>query len=136
MEPEGNQKISIEKFNMNIGSGENIINVENKFNRALDQIFKRIDISKTDAELMKYQNRLQNLEESDDSQRIYKEQTFLRKKIDDTKSELQQLENNLQFFSVDADRNNPLVKEVYSNIDKLKDDLEMWKTKLKKIKEL
>jgi len=110
--------------------------VENKFNRALDQIFKRIDISKTDAELMKYQNRLQNLEESDDSQRIYKEQTFLRKKIDDTKSELQQLENNLQFFSVDADRNNPLVKEVYSNIDKLKDDLEMWKTKLKKIKEL
>ena len=110
--------------------------VENKFNRALDQIFKRIDISKTDAELMKYQNRLQNLEESDDSQRIYKEQTFLRKKIDDTKSELQQLENNLQFFSVDADRDNPLVKEVYSNIDKLKDDLEMWKTKLKKIKEL
>ncbi|MBZ9778152.1 DUF349 domain-containing protein [Psychroflexus sp. CAK8W] len=110
--------------------------VENKFNRALDQIFKRIDISKTDAELMKYQNRLQNLEESDDSQRIYKEQTFLRKKIDDTKSELQQLENNLQFFSVDADRDNPLVKEVYSNIDKLKEDLEMWKTKLKKIKEL
>ncbi|MFO7743890.1 MAG: DUF349 domain-containing protein [Psychroflexus sp.] len=110
--------------------------VENKFNRALDQIFKRIDISKTDAELMKYQNRLQNLEESDDSQRIYKEQTFLRKKIDETKSELQQLENNLQFFSADADRSNPLVKEVYDNIDKLKEDLEMWKTKLKKIKEL
>lgn len=109
--------------------------VENKFNRALDQIFKQIDISKTDAELMKYQNRLQNLEEADDSQRIYKEQTFLRKKIDETKAELQQLENNLQFFS-DANRDNPLVKEVYSNMDKLKEDLEMWKTKLKKIKEL
>lgn len=109
--------------------------VENKFNRALDQIFKQIDISKTDAELMKYQNRLQNLEEADDSQRIYKEQTFLRKKIDDTKAELQQLENNLQFFS-GADRENPLVKDVYNNIDKLKEDLEMWKTKLKKIKEL
>lgn len=110
--------------------------VENKFNRALDQIFKQIDISKTDAELLKYQNRLQNLEEADDTQRIYKEQTFLRKKIDDTKSELQQLENNLQFFSVNADRSNPLVKEVYNNIDKLKEDLVMWKTKLKKIKEL
>lgn len=109
--------------------------VENKFNRALDQIFKQIDISKTDAELMKYQNRLQNLEEADDSQRIYKEQTFLRKKIDETKSELQQLENNLQFFSED-NRENPLVKEVYKNMDKLKDDLEMWKTKLRKIKEL
>ncbi|NEV93158.1 DUF349 domain-containing protein [Psychroflexus sp. YR1-1] len=109
--------------------------VENKFNRALDQIFKQIDISKTDAELMKYQNRLQNLEEADDTQRIYKEQTFLRKKIDETKAELQQLENNLQFFS-DADRDNPLVKDVYKTMDKLKDDLEMWKTKLKKIKEL
>ena len=109
--------------------------VENKFNRALDQIFKQIDISKTDAELMKYQNRLQNLEEADDSNRIYKEQTFLRKKIDETKAELQQLENNLQFFS-DADRDNPLVKDVYNNMDKLKEDLEMWKTKLKKIKEL
>ncbi|WP_019038070.1 DUF349 domain-containing protein [Psychroflexus tropicus] len=109
--------------------------VENKFNRALDQIFKQIDISKTDAELMKYQNRLQNLEEADDSHRIYKEQTFLRKKIDETKAELQQLENNLQFFS-DADRDNPLVNDVYKNMDKLKEDLEMWKTKLKKIKEL
>lgn len=109
--------------------------VENKFNRALDQIFNKIDISKTDAELLKYQNRLQNLEESDNSQRIYKEQTFLRKKIDETKSDLQQLENNLQFFS-DPNKDNPLVKEVYNNIDKLKEDLEMWKTKLKKIKEL
>ncbi|MBZ9786053.1 DUF349 domain-containing protein [Psychroflexus sp. CAK57W] len=109
--------------------------VENKFNRALDQIFKQIDISKTDAELLKYQNRLQNLEESDDTLRIYKEQTFLRKKIDDTKAEIQQLENNLQFFS-DANRDNPLVKDVYNTIDKLKEDLVMWKTKLKKIKEL
>ena len=109
--------------------------VENKFNRALDQIFKQVDISKTDAELMKYQNRLQNLEEADDSQRIYKEQTFLRKKIDETNAELQQLENNLQFFS-DADRNNPLVEEVYNTMDKLKEDLAMWKAKLKKIKEL
>jgi hypothetical protein len=109
--------------------------VENKFNRALDQIFKKIDVSKTDAELMKYQNKLQNLEEADDSNRIYKEQTFLRKKIDETKSELQQLENNLQFFS-DTDRENPIVKDVYNTMDKLKEDLEMWKTKLKKIKAL
>jgi hypothetical protein len=109
--------------------------VENKFNRALDQIFKKIDVSKKDAELMKYQNKLQNLEDTDDSNSIYKEQTFLRKKIDETKAELQQLENNLQFFS-NADRENPLVKDVYNNMDKLKEDLEMWKTKLQKIKAL
>jgi len=109
--------------------------VENKFNRALDQIFKKIDVSKTDAELMKYQNKLQNLVDTEDSNSIYKEQTFLRKKIDETKAELQQLENNLQFFS-NADRENPLVKDVYNTMDKLKEDLEMWKTKLQKIKAL
>lgn len=109
--------------------------VENKFNRALDQIFKKIDVSKTDAEMMKYENKIQNLEEADDSGKIYREQTFLRKKIDETKSEIQQLENNLQFFS-ESNRDNPLVKEVYDNIDKLKDNLEMWKAKLSKVKSI
>lgn len=109
--------------------------VENKFNRALDQIFNQINISKTDAELMKYQNRLQNLEKADDSNRLFKEQTFLRKKIDETKAELQQLENNLQFFS-NANKDNPLVQDVHTNIEKLKEDLNMWKTKLSQTKDL
>lgn len=109
--------------------------VENKFNRALDQIFNQINISKTDAELMKYQNRLQNLEKADDSNRLFKEQTFLRKKIDETKAELQQLENNLQFFS-NANKDNPLVQEVHTSIEKLKEDLNMWKTKLSQTKDL
>ena len=109
--------------------------VENKFNRALDQIFNQINISKTDAELMKYQNRLQNLEKADDSNRLFKEQTFLRKKIDETKAELQQLENNLQFFS-NANKDNPLVQDVHTSIEKLKEDLNMWKTKLSQTKDL
>ncbi|MBS3737837.1 MAG: DUF349 domain-containing protein, partial [Psychroflexus sp.] len=109
--------------------------IEGKFNKALDQLFKQIHIDKTEAELLKYENRLQGLEESGDDQKIYKEEQFLRTKISDTKSKINQFENNLQFFSED-DKESPLVKEVYDNIDQLKEELEMWQTKLKKIKSL
>lgn len=109
--------------------------IEGKFNKALDQIFKKMNLDKTEAELMKYENRLQGLEESDDEDKIYKEEQFLRTKISDTESKINQFENNLQFFS-DSDKESPLVKEVYDNIDKLKDELKMWKTKLRKIKSI
>jgi hypothetical protein len=109
--------------------------IEGKFNKALDQLFNKMKINKTEAELLKYENRLQGLEEADDNQKIYKEEQFLRTKISDTKSKINQFENNLQFFS-ESDKESPLVKEVYDNIDKLKDELEMWEIKLRKIKSL
>jgi len=39
-------------------------------------------------------------------------------------------------FSPMRTEKNPLVKDVYNTMDKLKEDLEMWKTKLQKIKAL
>jgi hypothetical protein len=107
--------------------------IEGKFNKALDQLFQNMKIDKTQAELLKYENRLHGLEEADDNRQIYKEESFLRTKISDTNAKINQFENNLQFFS-NADKESPLVKEVHENIEKLKDELEMWKTKLKKIK--
>ncbi|MCH8533506.1 MAG: DUF349 domain-containing protein [Flavobacteriaceae bacterium] len=109
--------------------------IEGKFNKVLDQLFNRIDIDKKDAELIKYDNRLHNLEETSDHFKINKEASFLRKKIDETKDNINQFENNLQFFST-QDESNPLVKEVIDNINKLKDELEMWKEKLSKLRDL
>jgi len=60
---------------------------------------------------------------------------FLRKKIDEIKSEINQLENNLQFFS-NVDDDNPLVKEVHLNISKQKDALKAWELKYSKIKKI
>lgn len=109
--------------------------IEGKFNKALDQLFQQIKIDRTEAELLKYENRLQGLEASEDNQQIYKEEQFLRTKINDTKDKINQFENNLQFFST-SDKESPLVKEVYDNIDKLKSELEMWEIKLRKIKSI
>ena len=69
----------------------------------------------------------------DDTRKLQNEQFFIGKKIDETKSEILQLENNLQFFK-HVDKDNPLVKEVYKNIDNHKEQLALWKEKLVKIK--
>lgn len=108
--------------------------IEGKFNKALDQFFKKIGVERQKAELLKYETRLQDLDEGSDRE-INKEAFFLRKKIDETQEKINQFENNLQFFS-SKDDNNPLVKEVKDKIERYHQELAMWKTKLKKINEL
>jgi hypothetical protein len=85
--------------------------------------------------MIKFENKLENLSNASDSRFLDNERTFIRKKIDEVKSEINQLENNLQFFTNVAD-DNPVVKEVHNNINKHKESLLIWKTKLSKIKEL
>jgi predicted DNA-binding protein YlxM (UPF0122 family) len=63
------------------------------------------------------------------------ERFFISKKIEEVKAEINQLENNLGFFQHVNDKN-PLVREVHKNIQKLKDDLELWKAKLIKLKDV
>ncbi|MGO1584673.1 DUF349 domain-containing protein [Mesonia sp.] len=109
--------------------------IEGKFNKILDHLFNDLDLSKKDSEMLKYENRLQALDDADDTEKIRKEQFFIRKRIDETKAEIRQLENNMQFFS-NADESNPLFKEVLKNIERHKQDLETWKAKLKKLRAL
>ncbi|TBW28580.1 DUF349 domain-containing protein [Gramella sp. KN1008] len=109
--------------------------IEGKFNKALDQLFKKMDIDNTKAEMLKYENKVQALDEADDDNKIRNEHYFLTKKIEETKAEIRQLENNLQFFAHVED-DNPVVQEVHKNIENHKADLEVWEEKLRKIKSL
>ncbi|MDT0642893.1 DUF349 domain-containing protein [Zunongwangia sp. F363] len=109
--------------------------IEGKFNKILDQLFGKLDVNHSRAEMMKYENKLQSLNDADDEKQIRNEHYFLTKKIEETKAEIRQLENNLQFFS-NVDDNNPLVQEVHKNINDHKAQLEVWKKKLKKVKNL
>ncbi|CDF78477.1 conserved hypothetical protein (DUF349) [Formosa agariphila KMM 3901] len=109
--------------------------IEGKFNKALDELFKQVKVSKNEAELIKFENKLDELSNADDSRHLDNERLFIRKKIDEVKAEINQLENNLQFFTNVKD-DNPLVKEVHASIGRHKDSLKLWKTKLSKIKAL
>ena len=107
-------------------------NINVKFNKILDALFNKLDINKQEAELMKYGNKIQQLANADNERAIYNERTFIRRKIAESKSEINQLENNLQFFS-NASEESPVVKEVIKNINNHKDALSTWKAKLKKL---
>ncbi|MEX0997914.1 MAG: DUF349 domain-containing protein [Flavobacteriaceae bacterium] len=110
-------------------------NIEGKFNKVIDGLFKKLDMSKKEIELLKYDNKLNNITSHDDERKIQNERFFITKKIDEVKQEINQLENNLGFFQ-HVDDKNPLVKEVHKNIQRHKDELELWKEKLKKLKEV
>ena len=85
--------------------------------------------------MFKFENKLDHINTWNDNRNLDNERLFIRKKIDDVKSQINQLENNLQFFT-NVDDDNPLVKEVHNNIKGHKESLKLWKSKLKKIKEL
>ncbi len=110
--------------------------IEGKFQKALDNLFSNLKMDKNEVEMIKFENKLDNLSStSDDNRNLDHERSFIRKKIDEVKSQINQLENNLQFFT-NANDDNPLVKEVHNNIKSHKESLDLWNSKLKRIKEL
>lgn len=106
--------------------------IDEKFNTVLDGLFKQLDIDKKEVELIKYENRLQSMGD-DHSKDLSNEQFFITKKVQEIKGEINQLENNLGFFQHVKD-DNPMVVEVRKNIDKHKESLEVWQSKLRKLK--
>lgn len=109
--------------------------IEGKFNKALDHAFDKLDMDKKQTEMLKYENKVQALENADDTRQINNEHYFLTKKIEETKAEIIQLENNLQFFA-HVDDSHPMVQEVHKNIEDHKEQLKIWKEKLEKVKGL
>ena len=107
--------------------------IDGKFFKTLDGFYTKIGLDKKALEALKYGHKLENL--SQDPRLFNNEVIFIRKKIDEIKSEINQLENNLQFFS-NVEDDNPLVKEVHKNIDKHKAALQTWNAKYSKIKKL
>ena len=73
--------------------------------------------------------------ETGDKRKIQNEITFVQRKIEEVTSEIFQLENNMQFFS-NAKSDNPFIKEINKNIDKHRDELNIWKDKLNQLREI
>ncbi|WP_242118024.1 DUF349 domain-containing protein [Aestuariivivens sediminicola] len=109
--------------------------IEGKFHKALDNLFSKLKMERNEIEMIKFENKLEQLNSEEDTRNLDNERAFISKKIDEIKAQINQLENNLQFFT-NVDEDNPLVKEVHGNIKGHKDELKLWKKKLKKIKEL
>ncbi|WP_179348273.1 DUF349 domain-containing protein [Winogradskyella pacifica] len=107
--------------------------IDGKFYKAIDDKFDKLKMDKSKLEMIKFESKLENLADSDDTRLLDNEQNFIRKRITEIKSEINQLENNLQFFS-NVKSDNPLVKDVHKNIANHKKELDTWKSKLTKVR--
>ena len=109
--------------------------IEGKFNKILDALFDKLSLSKKDSEMARFNSRIDQLSSSDDSRKLENEKIFLIRKIEEVQQEIFQLENNIQFFA-NAKKDNPMVLEVKKNIERHKESLQMWKEKLKQVRNL
>lgn len=109
--------------------------IDLKFHKIIDSFYKKLDFDKQEIELIKYNNKLERLANDDNEDLLTNEMMFVRRKIDEIKAEVLQLENNLQFFS-NVDDKNPLVRDVIKNINHQKETLETWKAKLRELRTL
>ncbi|TRX02755.1 DUF349 domain-containing protein [Flavobacterium gawalongense] len=112
--------------------------IEGKFNKILDALFEKLSLSKKDTDMIRFANRMDNLSESNDTRKLDNEKIFLMRKIDEVQNEIFQLENNIQFFTNtrNAKKENSIVLEVRKNIAIHKESLDVWKEKLKQLRNL
>ena len=111
----------------------NKMNIEQDFNKALDGAFAKLDLDKKEMELIKFENKLHTMVSREDDRKLQHEQVYISKKIDESKNEIRQLENNLGFFK-HVDKKNPMVQDVYAKIANHKEQLDLWNAKMSKIR--
>ena len=113
----------------------NMRHIEAKLNKVIDAACKKLDISKEESTLLKFKNVINAFLEQKDVRKLDNEQLFIKRKVDDLTKEIKQLENNISFIS-NATDDNPLVRNVYNNIEKYNKDLKIWVRKLTYIRQL
>ncbi len=103
--------------------------IETKFSKVVDKLFSNLSIDNKQKEMIKFENQMEGLLAQNNLRKLDSEQIYIRKKIDESIREIQQLETNISFFA-NAKADNPLLKNVTKNIENHKSDLDNLKYKL------
>ena len=106
-------------------------NQERNLLKFLNDKWNEISIPKNKLDIKKYQTKLYFIQ--NDKNLINEEHKLLRKKVEEITNELNQLENNLEFFS-ESSTNNPLLVEVNDKIKELNSKKLLIKSKLTQLK--
>jgi len=109
--------------------------LEGKFNKQIDRLLEGLSLDKKEVAMLKFTHVIDGLFVNEDFRKLDSEQLFIRKKMDEVVKEMQQLENNLGFFS-NAKDDNPLVLNVKNSVNEFKEDLKIWKEKLSYLRKL
>ena len=113
----------------------NARHIEGKFSKLIDKALGDLSLDKKEISMLKFTYTIDGFHSDNDVRKLNSELIFVKKKIDEIVREIQQLENNLGFFS-NAKDDNPLVLNVKNRVHAFKNDLEVWNEKLRYIKKL
>ena len=107
-------------------------NIYKEYHAVLDKIYKDLHISNAKRRLDNFKSNLKNVAEKG-SDALDNERGRLLRRYDQLRSDITTYENNLGFLNAASKKGNSLVEEMNRKVQKLKDELELVKNKIKAI---
>ncbi len=107
-------------------------NIYKEYHYTLDKVYKELHISNAKRRLDNFKTNLKNVAEKG-SDALDNERGRLLRRYDQLRNEITTYENNLGFLNAASKKGNSLVEEMNRKVQKLKDDLELVKQKIKAI---
>ena len=103
-----------------------------EYHDVLDAIYKQLNISVSRQRLDNFKHSIKNMAKQGE-ELLDNERSRLMRRYEQLKSEITTYENNLGFLNVSSKKGNSLIDEMNKKVDKLKDDLELVRQKIKAI---
>ena len=103
-----------------------------EYREVVDRLYKELNISVARRRLSKFKDNLKQVAERGEGA-LDNERARLLRQYDALKQEIHTYENNLGFLSVSSKKGNSLIDEMNRKVQKLKDDLQLVKDKIKVI---
>ena len=107
-------------------------NIYKEYHEVLDKIYKDLHISNAKRRLDNFKSNLKNVAEKG-SDALDNERGRLLRRYDQLRSDITTYENNIGFLNAASKKGNSLVEEMNRKVQKLKDELELVKNKIKAI---
>jgi len=109
--------------------------IETKFNKFLEKLLEQLNLDKKELNFIRFKIQMDAFKAANNFKKIEGEQFFLMKKIDELNKEIQQLKNNMGFFS-NTSKSNPLFDNVNKTLAKRQEDIDIFKEKLNYLRKL
>lgn len=103
-----------------------------EYHDILDKLYKELNISTARRRLDKFKNNLKNVAEKG-ADALDNERARLMRRYEAIKQEVQTYENNLGFLNASSKKGNSLIDEMSRKVQKLKDDMNLVREKIKAI---
>ena len=103
-----------------------------QFRETVDKLYKELNISAASQKLDDFKSSLKNLAKKGVDV-VDNERGKLMRRYEALKSEIQTYENNLGFLTAKSKKGNSLVDEMNRKVEKLKDDMQLVRQKIKAI---